>query len=194
MHLLLTNVTEERALFLNGLEMLSRKLERLGGVVAHLSAAVDGKQNHATCALADGNSLHPVSSHHVRIVQSTDGGNERVWRRGAESWGRSESREEAGSSLAATWVALRAKQDECEMLSRLLRKLDAAWHTESKERDSEKEALCLEAMAAVRRHDATASLLQVVLPNAFSNPACVLSNLWVNKKVRTKGNPHASAV
>ena len=142
MHRLLLRLLEERALFLDGLELFEGKLQRLALAVSACSA--DKASNNT----------------------SKPGEAETQWRARAESLfpGAKGDRGEQLGALATVWRALRHKEEECEVLARMLRKMEVAWHRDESERATQHEEEREEAKAALEERDLRLDSLKVRIP------------------------------
>lgn len=134
MHRRLARLVEERELFLDGLDIAASKLQRLETAVS----ACRGE---------------PPEASRMGLRQRMDRGGLRQWMdRAGSFWGAEgggevprvegapavDRRHEVGA-LATVWLALRQKEGECEVLVRLLRKMEAAWHREESELAKQRE-------------------------------------------------------
>jgi hypothetical protein len=122
MHRMLLRHADERRLLEPALDLLSSRLGRMEQEVENVRCAMCGPRP------AGEGPVHVQAEARILAVCETTRGI------GGEGAGGGK-----GGSLATVWRTLRAKEEECAVLTQLLRKMGAAWHREALERASELE-------------------------------------------------------
>ena len=185
MHEMLLRYSEEQKLVLSALDLCSSKLHRLSCAVTGLSVACPTPEPQGTKhdimpvghAPPKVEELGQVSGHAPQAPVANGVRLEREEERTLEIEWRSRAREvivarhintlgnagEGEGSLANVWKALREKQEECEALTRLLRKLELAWQREDTEQAKEREAERNKAKDEQNICDARSAVLQVCI-------------------------------
>lgn len=118
MHHRLLHLVEEKALFLDGLDIFSSKLRRLEFAASACRGELPGSQHWQE------------QEQRLRMARH-DLGN----KGGGEMEGETTYRVGA---LASVWIALREKEGENDLLKSLLLKIEGVWHVEERERAEEK--------------------------------------------------------
>jgi len=123
MHRMLLRHADERRLLEPALDLLSSRVRRMEQEVENVRCVMCGPRP------AGEGPMHVQAESRILAV-----GGETTRSVGGEGAGGG-----MGGSLATVWRTLRAKEEECAVLTQLLRKMGAAWHREALERASELE-------------------------------------------------------
>ena len=156
MHGRLARLVEERELFLDGLDIAASKLQRLETAVSACRGEPEASRTVLRQSRMDRAGLRQWMDR-AGSFWGAEGGGEVPRVEGAPA----ADRRHGVGALATVWIALRQKEAECEVLARLLRKMEAAWHREESELAKQREEERSEIKAMFEERDMQMNVFKV---------------------------------